>query len=96
MIELPPCNTVIASIQSEFREWEQVGHMRNQGTEVYIFKMPDSGEDASYVRFMFTESKPNIEYGIATGWRYMPDLRCIQAGVTNYVIMQVTKAKEKV
>ncbi len=96
MIDLPPCNTVITSLQSEFREWDQVGHMRNQGVEVYAFKMPDKGQDATYARFMFTPSRADIEYGVKLGWKYMPDLSCMQAGVMNNVIMLVTKAKERV
>lgn len=96
MIDLPPCAEVQTALHSEFRAWDAIGHVRNQGVEVYIFKMPDKGEDATYVRFMFTPSRADIEYGLKIGWRYMPDLSCMQAGVMNNVIMLTTKAKERV
>lgn len=93
---LPTCTEVILSTKEAFKGWDEIGHFKNQGQELYVYKTPDTGQGATYIRVLFTPSEADVTWGLKTGWSYNRESLCEDHGVTVYTIVLATKVKERV
>lgn len=107
MITLPACTEVVLQMQSEYRNWETIGNMKNGHDQAYAFKTK-TGDQSVTLYYVFT---PNL--ALAEGvmrekppsalccsyqsyWQIMRDLTCKDGDATVYVVTKSYQVKDKI